>query len=545
MSSNGASARSDGFQVPASARDAEKAVDPAKDPADKIASEGLDIEHVYVDDDPRKWSNMRKTSVLCLIFCATMIAGLSVNIFNPAIKQVESDLRTTSGKISLSLSIFIVVLGSMPTLWTAISEIKGRKLVYVVSFAIAIVGYIIAAEAKNIGVLIGSRIIQAIGTSSVMAIGAATLADIYDPFERGTKLGIYYAAPLLGPSLGPILGGLLTQAFSWRAAFWLLAADLGANLVLFVFFFRDTFRKERSLTYQRVLASRRCSASKRSSVVSDPAHELDSKSKGEATVTAGEASGISARPAATVASPHAGTQAGTEITLTFKDVNPFPPLLFVLKRRNNVVTLLPSGLFFAFSYNITYTCSRTLGDHYSYDSLKIGLVLLSYGAGCMLGSVFGGRWSDLALRRLTSANEGHYLPEMRLESTKPAMVFLPLSVVAYAWLAQERVHVASLCTALFFIGFFSIWIYSTTLAYIVDSNTGHSSAAVATNSLFRGFAAFVFTEAAVPLQDSMGDGWMYTLWAGILVLCELLFLLVRLRGGAWREAADECERPQS
>jgi hypothetical protein len=65
MSSNGASARSDGFQVPASARDAEKAVDPAKDPADKIASEGLDIEHVYVDDDPRKWSNMRKVGYSC------------------------------------------------------------------------------------------------------------------------------------------------------------------------------------------------------------------------------------------------------------------------------------------------------------------------------------------------------------------------------------------------------------------------------------------------------------------------------------------------
>ena len=39
----------------------------------------------------------------------------------------------------------------------------------------------------------------------------------------------------------------------------------------------------------------------------------------------------------------------------------------------------------------------------------------------------------------------------------------------------------------------------------------------------------------------MGDGWLYTLWAGILVLCELLFLLVQMRGGVWREAADECE----
>ncbi len=174
-----------------------------------------------------------------------------------------------------------------------------------------------------------------------MAIGAATLADIYEPCERGTKLGIFYAAPLLGPALGPILGGLLTQAFSWRASFWLLAAGLGANLVLLVFFFRDTFRKERSLTYQRVLASRRCAASKRSSVVSDPAHELDTKSKGEATVTVGEVSGSSGpADSVTVASP----QAGTEIALSFKDVNPFPPLLLVLKRRNNVATLFPSGM---------------------------------------------------------------------------------------------------------------------------------------------------------------------------------------------------------
>lgn len=42
----------------------------------------------------------------------------------------------------------------------------------------------------------------------------------------------------------------------------------------------------------------------------------------------------------------------------------------------------------------------------------LGLVLVSYGAGCMLGSVLGGRWSDQALRRLTSANDGHYLPEV-------------------------------------------------------------------------------------------------------------------------------------
>ena len=42
--------------------------------------------------------------------------------------------------------------------------------------------------------------------------------------------------------------------------------------------------------------------------------------------------------------------------------------------------------------------------------------------------------------------------------------------------------------------------YAITLAYIVDSNTGRSSTAVATNSAFRGTFACIATEIVVPLQ---------------------------------------------
>lgn len=61
------------------------------------------------------------------------------------------------------------------------------------------------------------RILQAIGSSAVLAIGAGSLSDIYDTHERGAKLGIYYAIPLLGPSVGPLLGGALSEsAAGWR-----------------------------------------------------------------------------------------------------------------------------------------------------------------------------------------------------------------------------------------------------------------------------------------------------------------------------------------
>ncbi|KIL61898.1 hypothetical protein M378DRAFT_13225 [Amanita muscaria Koide BX008] len=43
-----------------------------------------DIEHMPVEDDPRKWSPLRKNFTLFLVASASMIAGLSSNIQNRA-----------------------------------------------------------------------------------------------------------------------------------------------------------------------------------------------------------------------------------------------------------------------------------------------------------------------------------------------------------------------------------------------------------------------------------------------------------------------------
>ena len=45
----------------------------------------------------------------------------------------------------------------------------------------------------------------------------------------------------------------------------------------------------------------------------------------------------------------------------------------------------------------------------------------------MLGSILGGRWSDQTLRRLTDANDGHYLPEA---CSSPAVALLATLIKA-------------------------------------------------------------------------------------------------------------------
>ena len=211
------------------------------------------------------------------------------------------------------------------------------------------IGALVAALSRSIGVLIGMRCFQGLGSSAVLSIGAATLADIYDPRERGTKMGIYYAAPLLGPSLGPILGGVLTQYLSWRATFWFLFIWMGICLAMFVFLFKDTYRRERSLTYQSVLRrhvlqrQRALASSKRSSmatlvvetVARPPMAHKGTTDRSDLVLEKSEE--VEAGKAAATPPPI------ENVKVTIRDVNPIPPLWMVLRRWNNVLILTSSG----------------------------------------------------------------------------------------------------------------------------------------------------------------------------------------------------------
>ncbi|KAG1836290.1 MFS general substrate transporter [Suillus subalutaceus] len=470
----------------------------------------LDIEHAVVDDDPRTWSNTKKTTILFIISGATMFAGLAANIQNPANAQIEQQLHASSGDISLSLSLFILAQGTFPVVWSAISEIKGRK----------------DSSSILVTVLTWSR------SSAVFAIGTATLADIYEPHQRGTMMGVYYSAPLLGPSLGPILGGALTQGLNWRAIFWFLAIWGGIIFLALLFLFKDTFRKERSVTYQNALNSRL--QEQQSSEAKDESRDISKSEVGRENQTTSK--DIEAQRMVIPAS------AIKDIKMSMADINPFPAYLLIVSRKNNLVIMITSGLILGFSFSIAYTCARTLSMYYDYDALKTGLVLLAYGVGSVTGSILGGRWSDRTLARLKAANGGVSFPEMRLESTKIVMLWSPLSVIGYAWVCQERVSIAAVCVMLFLAGFLSVWTYTSILAYLVDANTGRSSMAVATNSFVRGLFAFVAAEIAVPLQDTIGDGGLYTLWAGLMVVVQCMILLVLYKGRNWREASVEREK---
>ncbi|KAF9230401.1 major facilitator superfamily domain-containing protein [Melanogaster broomeanus] len=275
-----------------------------------------------------------------------MIAGLSTNIQNPANAQIEQQLHATPSQISLSLSLFMLVQGNFPVIWSAVSDFP--KLVYLFSVALFILGSVIVAVSRNIGLVIGMRVIQAAGyahmsvicLAPLSAIGAATLADIYRASSTGHHDGRLLLCTALGPSLGPIIGGALTQGLSWRAVFWFLVIWGGVIFAAFFFLFHDTFRKERSLAYQSVLKRQilehKLGQAKDAAQIEEK-HVSEKKPSEEGDERQAASKDVEAQP---VVVPAAAIK---EIKLSLADVNPFPPYLRILSRRNNVAILIPSG----------------------------------------------------------------------------------------------------------------------------------------------------------------------------------------------------------
>lgn len=160
----------------------------------------------------------------------------------------------------------------------------------------------------------------------------------------------------------------------------------------------------------------------------------------------------------------------------------------------------------------------------------------------MVGSLVGGRWSDWILAHLKKRNNGVSNPEMRLKSTFPAMPLMVGGFLTYAWTAGEHTNVAGIVVALFLCGLSIMCVmispipllqslsarlcYSSTLAYIVDANPGRSAAAVSCNSLIRGIMACICSQVSLPLQNALGDGGLYSLFAGLLALSSAGLFIV-------------------
>lgn len=81
-------------------------------------------------------------------------------------------------------------MGTSPLIWSPLSGFYGRRPVYLASLPLTVVATIGVAFSKTVPQLIATRILQGLGSSSSLAIGAGVVGDIFAPEQVSTYISV-------------------------------------------------------------------------------------------------------------------------------------------------------------------------------------------------------------------------------------------------------------------------------------------------------------------------------------------------------------------
>lgn len=95
--------------------------------------------------------------------------------------------------------------------------------------------------------LVAMRVLASSASSSMLAVSAGTIADVWPSETRRRAMGIFYLGPLTGPLVIPIIGGALAPGFGWRAAMVFQTIYGGLMLLLITIAAPETLHRRKAL----------------------------------------------------------------------------------------------------------------------------------------------------------------------------------------------------------------------------------------------------------------------------------------------------------
>lgn len=181
-----------------------------------------------------------------LVSClAVFFTALDQTVVVTALPQIITDLRIPLTQLDHAAWIISgYLLGfvvAMP-LMGRVSDIYGRRRIFLLCLFIFGAGSLLCALAPQLGVtfdlrflsalhidtsspglvwLIAARFFQAIGGGAVVPVAMAIAGDTFGKKRRALALGIVGAVTEAGGALGPLYGALVVQRWGWQFIFYL------------------------------------------------------------------------------------------------------------------------------------------------------------------------------------------------------------------------------------------------------------------------------------------------------------------------------------
>jgi MFS family permease len=186
---------------------------------------------------PDDQANRRSYRQLSFASAAVLLASADTYVVVVALPSIMSGvgigldhLQRATPIVSGFLLGYVVVLPLLGRL----SDIAGRRPVFVSCLTLFATGSLVTATAHSLAVVVAGRALQGLGGGGLVPVTLALVAEGWPPEQRGLPLGVVGAIQELGSLLGPLYGAAVVSLAGWRTIFWLNLPLAGVLALAFV-----------------------------------------------------------------------------------------------------------------------------------------------------------------------------------------------------------------------------------------------------------------------------------------------------------------------
>jgi EmrB/QacA subfamily drug resistance transporter len=167
--------------------------------------------------------NKGRSRILAVLFVGVLMGALDIAIVGPALPAIKKSFNVDERTLAWIFTTYVLFnLVGVPMM-SRLSDIFGRRALYVADVALFAVGSLIVALSPSIAVLLLGRAIQGLGSSGVFPVASAVIGDTFPPERRGRALGLIGAVFGMAFLVGPIVAGAMLAVVSWH---WLFLVNL-------------------------------------------------------------------------------------------------------------------------------------------------------------------------------------------------------------------------------------------------------------------------------------------------------------------------------
>lgn len=159
--------------------------------------------------------------VAIIVASALFMQNLDASVVATALPAMARDLGADPVHLSVAITSYLVALCVFIPVSGWVADRFGARRVFMLAIATFTLASVFVGLSQGIPSLVAARVLQGLGGAMMVPVGRLLLLRRVRKEELLSTMTWLTMPGLLGPVFGPPVGGLLTDAVSWRAVFWI------------------------------------------------------------------------------------------------------------------------------------------------------------------------------------------------------------------------------------------------------------------------------------------------------------------------------------